>query len=84
MMFADLVDLEDLTSQLNEVGISVSSDANPEAINQATAEWLNSATPEQIKSVLGVLNEFQQASEGLILPAAKTVLESLLEEISGH
>ncbi|NVK00111.1 MAG: hypothetical protein HWE12_01095 [Oceanospirillaceae bacterium] len=81
MMFADLVDLVDLTGQLREFGINLNSDADPGEINQATEEWLLSATTEQVKALLESLEAFQQASQGLILPAAKDVLDTLLDEL---
>lgn len=82
MMFADLVDFEDLAGQLKEIGIEASSKAEPAAMNAAATEWLASASAEQIAQAEARLKEFQAASDGLILPAAKELLETLLSEIS--
>jgi len=82
MMFADLVDFEDLAGQLKEIGIEVSPNAEPTAINVAATERLAAASTEQITQAEARLKEFQAASDGLILPAAKALLETLLSEIS--
>lgn len=82
MMFADLVDLEDLAGQLKTLGVDVAVDAEPAVISAATTRWLSTASPEQIAQARAHLHEFEAASEGLILPAAKALLESMIAEIS--
>jgi hypothetical protein len=81
MMFADLVDLEDLVAFLSELGIALTSDATPDEIEQAVNEWRVAAAPAECQQLLEQLSEFQQASAGLILPAADTLLKSLLTEL---
>lgn len=82
MMFADLVDLEDLAGQLKTLGVDVAIDAEPAVISSATSRWLATASSQQIAQAQSHLQEFHSASEGLILPAAKALLESLICEIS--
>ncbi len=84
MMFADLVDFEDLAGQLKGLGVEISSTAEPAAINAAVADWLDSASAEQLDQAQRQLREFQAASEGLILPAAKESLEAILSELASR
>lgn len=84
MMFADLVDLEDLAGQLKTLGVDVAVDAEPAVISAAMTRWLSIASSDQVAQARAHLGEFAAASEGLILPAAKALLESLITEISSQ
>lgn len=81
MMFADLVDLEDLKKQLSELGFELGPDASSEQMTEAGYRWMSAATSEQRRQATAALKQFQQASEGLILPAAKELLETLIREL---
>ncbi|HSG03415.1 MAG TPA: hypothetical protein VLA39_06740 [Marinobacterium sp.] len=81
MMFADLVDIDDLIGQLKELGMTVSTTADPETVHSNLREWLAQATAEEISQARISLTAFQAASEGLILPAAKELLETLLSDL---
>lgn len=81
MMFAELVDLEDLVAFLSELGISLTSDSKPDDIERAVNEWRVAAAPAERQQLFEQLSEFQQASAGLILPAADTLLQSLLLQL---
>lgn len=82
MMFADLVDLEDLVAYLSELGIELTSDSKPDEIEQAVNELRLTATPAERQLLFEQLSEFQSASAGLILPAADTLLKSLLIKLN--
>lgn len=81
MMFADLVDFEDLAGQLREFGVELSPTAEPDEISVAASEWIASASADQRAQALSKLTEFYAGSQGLILPEARESLEVIISEL---
>jgi Ca2+-binding EF-hand superfamily protein len=78
MMFADLVDLEDLSNSLRELGIEVSNEATATVIGEVTSSWLNSATEDQKVDFQTLLAQLaDKIAEGHVLPDAVEVISLL-------
>lgn len=80
MMFADLVDLEDLSNSLKELGIELSNETTATDIGEVTSSWLRGATEDQKSDFQALLSQLaDKTAEGHVLPEAVEVLSVLNE-----
>lgn len=75
MMFADLVDLQDLSDKLKELGVVVPQGATQQKITELLKVWLNSASQEEMAQFETLVTELRSADDGLVLPAVLEVLQ---------
>lgn len=77
-MFADLVDLEDLSNSLKELGIELSNETAASDIGEVTSSWLRGATEDQKSDFQAVLSQLaDKTAEGHVLPDAVEVINLL-------
>ncbi len=77
MMIADLVDLEDLTNYLKEIGVSNLDEVGSD-ISELVIAWLATADSAQKEGYQQLISQLgEKVSEGHVLPEAVKVLEML-------
>lgn len=77
MMIADLVDLEDLTNYLKEIGVSGLDEVGSD-ISESVTAWLADADSDQKEGYQQLICQLaDKVSEGHVLPEAVKVLETL-------
>lgn len=84
MMFVDLVDLEDLSTALKELGIELPDGAASTEIGEVASSWLGDASEEQKGDLQVLLSQLaDKTAEGHVLPDAVVVINQLNGLIKG-
>jgi len=77
MMIVDLLDLEDLVSQLRGKGIEVTAADDASTVTVAVTSWLQAADSIEKDALKQWAGELLEQHDGMILPEAKALLQAI-------
>jgi len=73
MMYADLIDLEDFSDRLRELGVALPARADEQLIALEFEAWLEDASDDEKRSVERLFGELNQ-EPGLMLPTVAALV----------
>lgn len=80
MMIVDLLDLEDLVSQLRGKGIEVTAADDASTVKTAVANWLQTADSTEQEALKQWAGDLLEQHDGMILPEAKALLQAIQQD----
>lgn len=75
MMYADLIDLEDFTERLTQLGLRLPAGANEQRVKSELDCWLHVASDEELAAFLQLSTDLSTHYE--LLPAVASLLYSV-------
>ncbi|KEA63778.1 hypothetical protein ADIMK_2080 [Marinobacterium lacunae] len=68
MMIAELIDLEDFTDRLRELGLALPVGADATAVKAELEDWLGDASSEELNAFERMVATLEAKSGGMMLP----------------